>query len=76
MNQQPQQQQIQVNLNDATKQECECGADRFKLEFEIYVISALMSPTGKEMPVEVPKMMCTGCGEQFIHGAKKEVSDV
>jgi len=65
---QPQPQRINVNLKDATKQVCGCGCEKFVIEISIFTISAIMSPTGKIQPVEVPKLVCKGCGLQYVPG--------
>lgn len=40
----------------------ECNHDKFKNEFIIKVISALLSPSGKELHVPIPVFSCGKCG--------------
>ena len=73
--QQPQQQQVQVNLKDARQEVCECGSKTFIHQVTLHTVSALMSPTGKELTAQVPALVCIACGEPFIPG-RKEIKDV
>lgn len=40
----------------------ECKNETFKNEFLIKVISAILSPTGKEVHVPIPVFACAKCG--------------
>jgi len=73
--QQPQQQQVQVNLKDARQEVCLCGGKKFIHQVTLHTVSALMSPTGKELTAQVPALVCIACGEPFIPG-RKEIKDV
>lgn len=48
-----------VNSKSATCEEC--GCESFKNEFLIKVVSALVSPTGKELHVPIPVFACAKC---------------
>lgn len=64
------QQQISVNLNDATDLVCaECGNKFFKEVTFFKKISALLSPTGQAGLVPIPAFACTKCehvNEEFL----------
>ncbi len=70
-----QQQQLNVNLKDGKREVCPCGCKTFTHTFAIFTISALMSPTGKELNAQVPTIVCIACGEPFVPG-RKEAEDV
>lgn len=55
--------QINVDLRNAEQQACKCGCKNFVPVFHVYKLSALMSPTGREIPVQVPVLICNDCGE-------------
>ena len=54
-------QQIQVDLKSATQKVCKCGCIYFIPAVTAYTVSALLSPTGKELPVQVPVLVCMEC---------------
>ena len=59
------QQQVRpnVDLSSATDVSCEkCGCVKFKEVAFIKRVSALISPTGKEMVVPVGTFACSDCG--------------
>ena len=58
----PQQQQIQVDLTNATPRLCECGCKHFVPVMTVFTVSALMSPIGKELTAQVPALLCKDCG--------------
>ena len=68
MNQQ--QQQIRVNLKDAEDVKCdECENVYFSPVAGMKPLSALVSPTGKEVLVPVQTFQCVKCGhvnEEFL----------
>jgi hypothetical protein len=53
--------QIQVDLSRAEQRACVCGCLYFQQVVGVYVVSALLSPTGKELPVHVPALICMEC---------------
>lgn len=57
--------QINVDLDKATQRACECGCKYFVPMVTIYVVSALLSPVGKELTAQVPVLLCKECGEVF-----------
>jgi len=67
---QPQQQQIRVNLEDAEDVVCEeCNNEYFTPAVMIKKLSPLVSPTGKEAMVPVQLFQCNSCGhvnEKFL----------
>jgi hypothetical protein len=64
------QQQISVNLNDATDLVCAKCDNKFFNEVTFFKkISALLSPTGQAGLVPIPAYACTACGhvnEEFL----------
>ena len=52
---------IQVDLKNATKQQCECGNDTFIPAIQVYKVSALISPTGQELIANQQVVICTKC---------------
>lgn len=60
--QEPQEQQVQINIKDAENVCCEeCEGDRFVPTFLIKKVSALMSPTGKEIMAPIQLFQCAKC---------------
>ena len=57
----PANQQVQIDLRNAKQQKCVCGNMAFIEGFKIFVISALISPTGQELVAKVPAPFCTKC---------------
>jgi hypothetical protein len=55
-------QQIHVDLKNAVQKSCECGGQYFQQVFMAYTIPPLMSPTGQELTVQQPALMCIECG--------------
>lgn len=63
----------QVNMNqqqlDPSKMsvvECKnCGHDLWEQKFEIRRASPITSPTGQEMFVQIPMMVCSKCGTRY-----------
>ncbi len=57
-------QQVQVDLGDAETMTCQkCGNSIFIQGYVIKKISAIMSPTGKEVIAPVQVFNCGNCGE-------------
>jgi len=70
MNMKPQkplpQQQVQVDLKDADTMKCQsCGNSIFIQGYVIKKISAIVSPTGKEVIAPVQVFNCGNCGEML-----------
>tara|TARA_R110000824_G_scaffold268973_2_gene457565 strand:- start:533 stop:751 length:219 start_codon:yes stop_codon:yes gene_type:complete len=62
MNNTGQQQQIKVDLSGAEGIKCgECDGELFVPVFFVKRISALVSPTGKEVMVPLQTFQCTSC---------------
>jgi len=52
----------QKDIIDSKTIACEeCGHETFKNEFLIKAVSALVSPTGKEVHVPIPVFACAKC---------------
>lgn len=56
-------QQIQVDLKNATPKFCECGCKYFVPVVQVFTVSALVSPIGKELTAQQPILICKDCGE-------------
>ena len=70
MNMKPQkplpQQQVQVDLKDADTLKCQaCGNSIFIQGYVIKKISAIVSPTGKEVIAPIQVFNCGNCGEML-----------
>ena len=65
---QPGQQQVRVDLSKATQLACACGCKYFTQAMTVHVVSALLSPTGKELPAQVPVLLCMECKEPLSLG--------
>jgi hypothetical protein len=61
-------QQIQVDLTKATQRSCACGCKFFMPAVTVHIVSALLSPTGQELPVQVQVMICMECKAQLPVG--------
>jgi len=53
--------QVKVDFNKCTNKKCECGCVVFARGFRLGTLSALLSPTGIELPVELPVLYCVEC---------------
>ena len=58
-------QQVRVDLSKATQRLCACGCQYFTQAVTVHIVSALLSPTGQELPVQVPALICLECGEHL-----------
>ena len=70
MNMKPQkplpQQQVQIDLSDADTMKCQsCGNSIFIQGYVIKKISAIVSPTGKEVIAPIQVFNCGNCGEML-----------
>ncbi len=54
-------QQIQIDLKNATLKVCECGCKYFQSVSMAYIVSALVSPTGQELLAQRPILICLQC---------------
>jgi hypothetical protein len=76
MQKQPQPQNVTIDTREVPNVRCngvdtetggECGCEIF-VEFSyIKILSALMSPTGKEAVINVQNWMCDECGKPLDH---------
>lgn len=55
------QNQINVDLSNTKPHACECGCLFFTPVIMIYVVSALLSPTGQELIAQNPVLTCVEC---------------
>ena len=70
MNMKPQkqlpQQQVQIDLSDADTMKCQkCENSSFIQGYVIKKISAIVSPTGKEVIAPIQVFNCGNCGEML-----------
>ena len=54
--------QVEIDLKNATPRLCECGCKYFVPVMTVYIVSALLSPIGKELMAQVPALLCKDCG--------------
>jgi hypothetical protein len=54
-------QQITVDLTNATPKVCECGCKYFIPVVQVFTVSALVSPIGKELTAQQPVLICLEC---------------
>ena len=59
-------QQVRVDLSKATQRLCACGCQYFTPAVTVHIVSALLSPTGQELPVQVPALVCLECKERLL----------
>jgi hypothetical protein len=68
-----QQQQFVVDVSNATPNACACGCVYFQPAVKLYTISALLSPTGKELLAQAPALICKDCGKEWsLAGTEKK----
>lgn len=63
--------QVQVDLTKAERKACACGCQYFTQAVAAYTVSALLSPTGRELPVQVPVLICLECKTPLGTGIEK-----
>lgn len=61
----PQVQQFAVDVSNATPVACECGCVYFMPFVKIFKVSALVSPTGKEITANQSVLLCLQCRREF-----------
>ena len=60
------QQQVKIDLSDADTMKCQkCGNTIFIQGYVIKKISAIVSPTGKEVIAPIQVFNCGNCGEML-----------
>ena len=62
-------QTIHVDLKDAIDIKCTCGSSIFLPGFRVKKISALLSPTGKEMFLPIQTLICYACESELGEGS-------
>ncbi len=62
----PIQQQVQINLDNATQQKCVCGCNFFMPVVMVYTVSALISPVGKELTAQQQVLVCLECRKPLV----------
>ena len=60
--------QIQVDLTNAIPKVCECGCKFFIPVFQVFTVSALLSPIGQELTAQQPCLICLKCQEPLKIG--------
>jgi len=56
-------QAFNLNLKEDTQEfACECGNDVFLPVYKFRMLSALISPSGKESLIPIQQFQCTSCG--------------
>jgi len=56
---------IQVDIKNATQKACPCGCLYFMQVASVYIVSALISPTGQELTAHQPVLICVDCHTPF-----------
>lgn len=55
----------QIDLKNAIRQFCSCGAGNFLPAINLYIVSALVSPNGQELTAQVQVLICRECGKTY-----------
>jgi hypothetical protein len=58
-------QPVEVDMKNATPFKCVCGSDIFIPAIRVFSISALVSPTGQELTIQQPVLVCKECNKVF-----------
>lgn len=58
-------QQFQIDIRNANQKVCECGCKYFIPVVAVYTVSALVSPTGQDLVVQQPVLICMDCKEML-----------
>jgi hypothetical protein len=53
--------QVSIDLSKSSPKLCECGCKYFIPVMTVYIVSALMSPTGQQLTAQVPVLVCMEC---------------
>jgi len=53
--------QVEIDLKNATPRLCECGCKFFTTAVQLFMVSALLSPTGQELMAQQPILICLEC---------------
>ena len=64
---QPQQQQFNVDLTNATQRKCHCGCLYFTPAVALYTVSALVSPNSQELVANQQVLICCHCREVMLN---------
>jgi hypothetical protein len=64
--------QIQVDLTNATPKVCECGCPYFIPAVQVYTVSAIVSPIGKELTAQQPVLVCMQCHKPLVIGEERK----
>lgn len=67
--------QVQIDLKDATPRECECGCKYFIPVVQVFIVSALVSPTGQELIAQQPVLVCMECKKPWNPEKTKKGDD-
>ncbi|MCJ7564806.1 MAG: hypothetical protein MUP52_09490 [Candidatus Aminicenantes bacterium] len=60
--------QIMVDAKNAVPKICGCGCKYFISVFAVSTLSALMSPTGQELLLQAPVLVCLECKKPLVIG--------
>lgn len=66
--------QIPVDLKNATQTICECGCQFFIPVVKLFMVSAILSPIGKELSAQVPVLICLECKKPWEPGKENSKS--
>ena len=55
-------QAVEIDPKNAVQQQCAtCGCKFFRMVMTVFKVSALVSPTGQELVIQQPVLICTKC---------------
>lgn len=67
---------MQVKMEDTTPFTCaECSHDVFAEKIQVRIVSAILSPTGQEQPIERRFLACDKCGWEVGTPPKENSGD-
>jgi|TARA_Y100000033_G_C2699349_1_gene87787 uncharacterized Zn finger protein len=67
---------MHIDMDNAVDMKCEkCGCNTFKGTNLIKTISAIVSPSGKEMIIPIPVFACENCGHVNKEFLKNEFEE-
>jgi len=68
-------QQIPIDVTDEQRIACECGCRYFIPVLELYTVSALVSPLGKDTLAQKPALICMECKKPWNPEETKKGDD-
>jgi len=72
----PVQARLNVDLSKCESLACKCGNESFTEVITLKKISALLSPTGREMVAQLRQLTCLKCNETFVLEEAKDKKEI